>query len=153
MSASRLRNRRLGRWLVPVIAVCIGVPALMMMQGCCSWCVKHCPPPCPPSATTHPIVVVPDDKGQPSYVAPLPRLKVGRGDLVLFVNASEKPVTISANMTFKVFTEGDEVTLKPHEIRCRTISQQAVVGTTVVFKITPLFPPPWYPGPGMDIDH
>jgi len=152
MSTQPLRSRQTRRWLVAALAICVAVPVLLATQGCCSWCVKKCPP-CTPSDSAHPFVVVPDSKGQPSSIAPVPRQKVKTGDLLLLVNGSEMAVTIKPkNVSFTLLMEGDEITLKPHEITCRTISHKPQVLTTVEFEITPWFPPKDYPGPGIDIE-
>lgn len=142
MTKSTSGPRRLGHWLVPVMAICIGVPALMTLQGCCKSCCPRLPTP-----TVQPVTVFLEN----GETCALPLVvKARRDTTVVFINATNKPVTIKPTVDYPVFAGGNEVTLGPNESRKVKIIQDAKLGG---FGLNVSG---WncsgYPGPRMEID-
>jgi hypothetical protein len=150
MARSHSGTRRLGRWLILGIAVCICGAAVMSTQGCCTWYATHCSPVCPP--VEH-IVAIFEIDGKPCAAPGTTVAK--RGEWVLFVNATTERVTIKAPVDYSVFEgleENNVISLGPNEARRLTVNRQAPLHRPFTFVFEPRLTCPGYPGPGMDID-
>ena len=148
MSTSALKNRRPGRWLVLVLAICIGVLALLTIQGCRGLCQKWYP--CPPKE--HLVVVF--NNGNEVCAAPA-KTVAKRGESVLFINATQTTVTITAPVTYQVWAppvDPHTITLAPLAIMKVQVSDQALLRQGFTFNIPAIQSCSGLPGPGMDID-
>ena len=109
MSASLVNRSRKVRWPVLLAAICIGVPLLMTMQGCCHLCrscfperaTEHafglcfvpCPSDCDPNYTGMPATLYDQCVGfVPSRI-----LHVWRGDRITFTNNTRYEVAITTD--------------------------------------------------------
>jgi hypothetical protein len=151
MATTALKNRRPGRWLVLVLAICIGLPALMTTQGCRALCRKLYPcQECPP--TEHLVAVYVKENGT---TCAAPQMTIAkRGEWVLIINATQAKVTLKAPVSYPVFEgpESNEVTLEPGTSKKLKVSGDAQLHQPVKFTIEPRPTCPEYPGPGIDID-
>ena len=150
LMGSRVVDRKTGRWLALALVLCVAVPSVITVQGCCSWARKHCRPTCPSSSPF--VVVAPNDTGNPCRIYPS-LVQVHRGDMVLFVNASSVDITFKLNTTSNVFNEGHEFKVPAGGIECRTVSTNAPLKK---YKINMTPDPadfcPGLPGPGMQVN-
>jgi len=102
--------------------------AVVMTQGCCSWCAKHCDFP-----RTVTIVLGVDLSHCPcptaNCVCPMPnRIKARPGDSVLFINSSGFDVTVTSSVS-GFFQGGDSFAVAAGTDRLTKILQSAPVVT------------------------
>ncbi len=148
MSRQPSRFGRPRRWLVVTLAIAVAVPAMMALQGCCSWCFKHSKPPCPYSRVKV-FSFYTTAKGE---LCVLPqRIHARRGDCIVFLNTTTSPVTITTTVRYPIFEGGNTVTIDAEGMKSLTISGDAEIGG-VTFDMKPLPLCPGLPGPGIDID-
>jgi hypothetical protein len=163
MSSPTLKNRRPGRWLVLVMAICIGVPVLLTTQGCCSWCPKRCMP-------TTPVITFymkecltnPANIREGVWYFPPGLLKVSPGHPLQVVNATHHTLWITPSVAVFKDRPDDQQTgayqLEELDSRPLTVLSSATPGG-IRLNVRVEQPGHWYqecdstqPGPGVDIE-
>jgi uncharacterized cupredoxin-like copper-binding protein len=151
------------RWLAVALALCVVVPAILSLQGCCStfctkWCNKRC--------AAHVVTIWEKDcpPGEPGLTSSPRSITVKRGQVVRFINGSRCHIVVkpSPPENYQLFDEAPEnrIELRPGEVKELTVSMGATVAPGVEFTLVvePVTPGcRWCPeygddGPGTEVD-
>jgi hypothetical protein len=156
MKKSTSGPRRLGRWLVPVIAVCVGAAAVMTIQACRFLCPERCMPPAPVISFYLKTCIDPS-KGDGVWFLPEAVQRVQKRCPLQLVNTTPYILTVSAA---NVFDEGSSIQLQPLQVRTVKVSRNAPMGPRTLDVAVQAPGRLWsdsscgrfLPGPGVDVE-